>query len=335
MKLFTAIIVIAGLFGANALAQTSEADPNAPVSLPDDPGTQPPANCENGNLEQCCTALDDCTDLLSGVAANRSQTPDQIAQGDCQSRNGIWQNSLCECTEADPNRHWFASDESPRECCVTNLRAYERRKNACNSEGDGWERGTWSCRGGCRCPMGTHLLDDRCAGEATTREEIDRLRQQEHDLTLRVQQLTTELTAAHADDGTQANRIADLDSQLAAARRELDLLRDELARLTAYVQSIGGTPPPAPPAVPLTPPAPFPGTPGAVADAVGGSENSMTDIVPPPAEGEETDESWCEANPGWCTVVIIGSAMAATGLGFGICAAAGCFDEEPHDRIYY
>lgn len=317
MKLFTAIIVIAGLFGANAQAQI---DPNANVSLPDDPL----AECWSNGVEQCCTALDNCTDLLTGVATNRGQTPTELAQSDCRDRRGDLDGNVCNCNE--PNS-WFGTTDDPHQCCVASVARYERRMRACQDSG-----GSWTCRGECRCPnQGQELRDGVCVGDATTRQEITELRiirdERVPELEARIRELEAELERARANGEDQAERISALESELSAVRNQLDLLRDALA-----AQGIA-----APPAPPLTsPPAPIPGTAEAVAAAIGPSTpNPVTDTIPPPAEGEETDENWCEANPGWCALVIIGSTAAATGLGLGICAAAGCFDEEPHDRIYY
>jgi hypothetical protein len=319
MKLFTAILVIAGLFGANALAQTSEADPSANVSLPDDPL----AECRGDGIEQCCTDLAGCNGLLDGVAANRGQTPTELAQSDCRDRRGDLDGNVCSCNE--PNS-WFGTTDDPHQCCVPSVARYERRMHACQDSG-----GSWTCRGECRCPnQGQELRDGVCVGDATTRQEITdlrRIRDEEiPERERRIAELQRELDAAHAAGDARDARIADLESQLAAARGELDSLRGQLARLNDYIRSQGGTPP-------LTPPAPLPGTAGAVADAAGGTNSNPLDEVP--VGPAETDETWCEANPGWCTLVVIGSGVAAAGLGLGICAAAGCFDEEPHDRIYY
>jgi uncharacterized small protein (DUF1192 family) len=330
MKLFTAIFVIAGLFGANAMAQTDPDDPNQLVSAaaPDPIDQMSIDECRN-NLHQCLAEAsaqaENSTALLTELAERMGfASADEMLASDCHSRRGTWSNGECLC--ASPNSWYTAETE---ECCVENTRAYERRQDSCLDSD-----GSYSCRGGCRCPMGTQLLDGRCVGDATTREEITELRiirdERVPALEAEIARLQAELDRARAQGDTQAERIAALESELAAVRNQLDLLRDMLA-----AQGIAAPPepPPVPPAVPLTPPAPFPGTPGAVIDAVG--PPAPNPVIPPPAEGEETDETWCEANPGWCTLVVIGSGVAAAGLGLGICAAAGCFDEEPHDRIYY
>lgn len=323
MKLFTAIIVIAGLFGANAQAQPNEADPNANVSLPDDPL----AECRGDGIEQCCNDLAGCNGLLDGVAANRGQTPTELAQSDCRDRRGNLDGNVCNCNE--PNS-WFGTTDDPHQCCVPNVARYERRMRACQDSG-----GSWTCRGECRCPnYGQELRDGVCVGDATTRQEITELRitrdQRVPELEARIRELEAELERARANGEDQAERISALESELSAVRNQLDLLRDALA-----AQGIAA--PPAPPAAPLAPADdPLRMNPETAEAAIGPSTpNPVTDTIPPPAEGEETDENWCEANPGWCALVIIGSTAAATGLGLGICAAAGCFDEEPHDRIYY
>ena len=156
--------------------------------------------------------------------------------------------------------------------------------------------------------MGTQLLDGRCAGEAATREEIERLRTRVPELEANVARLENELDAAHTQSEAQAGRIADLESQLAAANGELSSLRDELARLTAYVQTLGGTPP-------TTPPAPIPGTAGAVADAASGTEPGPLAPIPPPSEeGEESCWEWDQACPWVLICTLIGAAGATVGI---------------------
>lgn len=307
MKLFTAIIVIVGLFGTNAVAQTDDL-----VSMPD------PDPIDQMSADECRASLRQCLADISAQAAGNTELLNELAQrmgfasaddmlaSDCRSRRGTWSNGECLC--ASPNS-WYTQES--QECCVENTRAYERRQDSCLDSG-----GSYTCRGGCRCPMGTQLLDGRCTGDAATRQEITELRvirdERVPALESQIADLERQLAAAREAGEDQAERIAELERQLAAAQGELEFLRDALAArgIDAPEQT--------PEQDPLTIP------PEVVVGAVDPSENPMADI-PPPAE---SDETWCEANPGWCTLVVIGSGVAAAGLGLGICAAAGCFEPD-------
>lgn len=324
------VIVVVMTVAGNALAQYSST-------------TGSEEYIDSLSIEQCRTDLRQCladigtagadnTALLAALAERMGYSSvDEMLAADCRSRRGTWNGSECLC--AEPN-HWFGSDES---CCVPSTRRYERQMHECRNSG-----GNFSCRGGCRCPLGTQLLDGACVGEAATREEIDRLRNRIPELESEVARLQAERDALRGQLDQAIGQLDELDNiedtvaemqqQLAEMDAELTFLRHlrdqyerHIERQALMIGELGGVPP-LPPGIsdeddPLAP------TPDILAAAAGGTERNP--LAPPPASPEEEgDETWCEANPGWCTLVILGSTAAAAGLTLGICAAAGCFDSD-------
>lgn len=291
-----------------ATADTSDAtnQPDADQQPPD--GGVTLAQCE-ANLLDCRNKLqaqtNSSTSLLFQLAQRRGYaSTDDMLSADCRDRRGIWRNDDCEC-----DSQWSGTTEHPKQCCVTNLHAYERRQNACNSDGDDWVHGDWSCRGGCRCPYGTALdANDHCQGSAASREEVIRMRARIQELETQQTNLQTALNTAQSNGTAQASQIVDLTSQLRAVTSEANDLRDELARAEAPTTAPGTTG-----TSPLAPPAPLPGTAESVAAAAGGT-NPLAP-TPPPPEAEEGN--WCGDNPGWCTLVIIGAGAAVAGATVG------------------
>lgn len=280
-------------------SQTSEAD--APVE----------ATFGDMTLEACQADLADCqnqlgedSNLLGLLAANRGQTVDEMLASDCRSRRGTWQDGQCLC--AEPNE-WFTAET--QECCVLNPRAYLRQQSACAESS-----GTHYCRGGCRCPMGTQLLDGRCVGEAASREEIERLRARLPELETERDRVQTDLEAAQAAGGDQAEHIAQLEEQLVEMDAEISSLRrlrDEQQRSieqqSAMIAALGGVPP-----APYTPPEPL-----------------------PESDGEDEGSNWCTRN-GWaCAGIIVGAIAAVAGATAGVvCATGHCGPDEIRANWY-
>jgi hypothetical protein len=110
---------------------------------------------------------------------------DEMFAADCRSRQGTWTNGRCQCASPDS---WYGTDETLRECCVSDVQSHEQRKTVCEESG-----GDYSCRGGCHCPLGTWLSDGRCVGQAVTREEIEGARWRTNELQFKVDSLMEEL----------------------------------------------------------------------------------------------------------------------------------------------
>lgn len=261
------------------------------------------------DLNECREKLGDQTgdsmDLLLRLAERTGfASIDDMLISDCRSRRGTWSNGECTCTS--PNS-WFT--EESEECCVSSVARYERRMRACRESG-----GNWTCRGECRCPNeGQQLADGVCVGDATSREEIQRMRNRIPELEADVARVQGELETARAQGGAQADQISDLEDQLTAARDALDELRDLLALREQQLRDALGTVP-----------APLPGTAEAIAAAAGGSEPGPLGPTPPPEaeEGEETCWAWDRE----CPWILIGSLVSAGGLGVGIWAATRDID---------
>lgn len=314
MKLI--VTVIAMILPSTAFAQDPAADQSAETSA--DQSAMP----NDLTLEQCWSNLQNCyaklqadnaryTALLAELAQRGGfHSVDEMLAQDCRSRRGTWQDNKCVC--AEPSQ-WFTPESE--ECCVPNPRAYGWNKSACDDSG-----GTYSCRGGCRCPMGTQLLSGHCEGEEATREEVERLRALIPELEAEASRLQGELETARASDEEDAASVAALEDELRAVRNELEWLRTLLAERDSYIRSLGGTPPETPEPPPgegeaLTPDEEIPGASEAVAAV---AAESMGQEPVRSAELPDDDKSWCQENSGICALVIIGSTAAAVGLGFGI-----------------
>lgn len=320
-KFFVTLFAIAALCG-NAMAQDNVSLPSSSASAgeetqggsAEDDSTEPLigfdrdttyARCRAGDLEACCDDYADCEeqqDRIGQMWTNaHGQTFDQVAAADCRSRRGTWQQDG-RCTCAEPN-HWFGTSEASEQCCTPNVRRYENHMQSCLDSG-----GSWSCRGGCRCPIGTQLLDGECEGEAATREEVDQMRNRIPELERQRADIQRQLEAAQADDEAQAGQIAELERQLEATNGELDNLRELLALREEQLRVALGR----------VPPAPLPGTAEAVAAAAGGTEPGPMEPLPPP---EAEEGNWCEEN-GWaCAGIIVGALAGVAGVTVGIVEA--------------
>ncbi|MFA5129158.1 MAG: hypothetical protein WC445_04365 [Patescibacteria group bacterium] len=302
MKLVIVVAMMVLFSAGNALAQYSSTNQPAAEGYIDQMSLERCRTDLRQCLEDIATAGADSTALLAALAERMGfSSVDEMLAADCRSRRGTWDGNQCLC--AEPN-HWFGSDES---CCVPSTRRYERQMQECRDSG-----GSFSCRGGCRCPLGTQLMDGECRGEAATREEIDRLRNRIPQLESELGRIQGELDAAHAQGDDQADQIADLENQLAAAREALEELRVLLALREQQLRDALGT---------VVPPAsPLPGTAEAIAEVAGGSApNPLAPTTPPPEEDEEGN--WCEEN-GWaCAGIIIGALAGVAGVTVGIVEA--------------
>lgn len=328
MKFVTMFVVFAVLCG-NAAAQddVSMTEDQTPAALP--------------TVEQCLADLEACRqdigaqtasamDLLIQLAERQGYASvDDMLAADCRSRRGTWSGSgeSGQCLCAEPN-HWFGTEMHPETCCVPSTRRYENQMHSCLDSG-----GNFSCRGGCRCPMGTQLLDGECTGEAATREEVDRLRNRIPELEQQIAAMQAELDAARTQNDGQADQIDDLESQLDAARRALDELRTLLALREQQLRDTLGRVPPAPTP---TAPAPFPGTAAAVAEAAGGTGHPgpLAPTPPPPEEGEE-EGHFCNTSVGGVLLCYVLPVLAAGGLATGIaCATGACTPNEARVNWY-
>ena len=299
------VIMAMVLFSAgNALAQTYQPDPNVsvPAAEPDPIGQMSLDQCRS-NLRECIADIgeqgeDNSTQLVRLAERMGFASVDDMLTSDCRSRRGTWSNGECLC--ASPNS-WFT--EESQECCTENTRAYSRRQESCRESG-----GNWSCRGGCRCPMGTQLLDGRCQGEAATRDEIDQMRNHIPELESEIARIQGELDQARTEGDAQADQISNLESQLAAAQNALDELRDLLALREEQLRDALGA----------VPPAPIPGSAEAIAEVARGSEPGP--LEPAPIDEGEDEPHFCNANFGGVLLCYILPAVATTGLGVGIWA---------------
>jgi hypothetical protein len=349
MKFVTMLVVFAALCG-NAAAQTQTgSDANVDISslLRNGDAAEDQTPAALPTVEQCLADLEACRqdigaqtasamDLLIQLAERQGYASvDDMLAADCRSRRGTWQGGQNgqggQCLCAEPN-HWFGTEAHPETCCVPSTHRYENQMHDCIDSG-----GNWSCRGGCRCPMGTHLLDGECTGDAATREEVDRLRNRIPELEAEVSRLQGELEAAQTRGDDLADRIAELERQLAAVNGELDNLRDLLALRETQLRDALGQVPPAPPS-PSTPapPAPLPGTAAAVAEAAGGTGHPgpLAPTPPPPEEGEE-EGHFCNTSVGGVLLCYVLPVLAAGGLATGIaCATGACTPNEARVNWY-
>lgn len=317
MKLVIVAMVIFSSAG-NALAQPY------PLSLPE------PDPIDSMPIDECRTNLRQCLDDIGGAGADNTarlstlaermgfSSVDDMLASDCRSRRGTWNGSECLCAEPS---EWYTAES--QECCTPSVRRYEYRMRACQDSG-----GSWTCRGECRCPnQGQQLADGICVGDATSREEIERLRGRIPELERQITDAQSALDAAREQGEDQVDQIADLEDQLDAARNALDELRDLLAVRERQLRDALGQVPPAPNPL-VTPPAPLPGTAEAIAAAAGGSEPNPLAPTPLPEEGEE-EGHFCNRGFGEVLLCYILPAAALAGLGVGIaCAAGACGTNE-------
>lgn len=300
------VIMAMVLFSAgNALAQTYQPDPNVsvPAAEPDPVGQMSLDQCRS-NLRECIADIgeqgeDNSTQLVRLAERMGFASVDDMLSSDCRSRRGTWSNGECTCIS--PNS-WFTAET--QECCVSSVARYERRMRACRESG-----GNWTCRGECRCPNeGQQLADGVCVGDATSREEIQRMRNRIPELESDVARIQGELDAALEEGDDQADQITDLEDQLTAARNALDELRDLLALREQQLRDALGT----------VPPVPLPGTAEAIAEVAGGSTPGP--LEPTPTEEEKEEPHFCNASFGGVLLCYILPAVATTGLGVGIWA---------------
>lgn len=327
------LFVFAALCG-NAAAQdnVSQADSNVDTAeetqddstITEPTPTEPPTGfdrdatyqtcLESNDIATCCGGYADCEEQMNRIGQMwtnaHGQTFDEVAEAECRSRRGTWQDGQCNC--ANPNR-WFGTTEAPQQCCVPNVARYERRMHACEDSG-----GNWTCSGECHCNNpGQLLLDGECVGTATTREEVERMRNRIPELVADMARLEGELSAAQENGEDQTERIAELGRQLEAVNGELNDLRELLALREQQLRDELGRVPPAPPGTTHGLDE-IPGTAEAIAEAAGRSQPGPMEPVPPP---EEEEGNWCEEN-GWaCAGIIIGTAAALTGATVGIVEA--------------